>query len=742
MDSNSQALEDVEGEVRSVVYYDEESHFCIATFKPKTGASITVKGTLVRAQKGELMRLSGYWISDARFGKQFQIKYFQMIRPDSLIGIRKYLGSGLIPGIGAVYAEKLVNHFGLETLDVIENYPERLGEIDGLGVKRVGSIIESWREQKIIRDVMIFLRSYGLTESIAIKVFDRYGYKSMEEIQKDPYRLSRDINGVGFMTADRMARQMEIPYHSATRCRAGLRHILKESHSEGHYYLPREELIVRAVDLLQVDVQIVKSQLDLAIEEQDLSSREDAVYIPWIMDQEDRVAVRLATLFKTESNIFRQLSDKQFQSLVPDFALSDEQLEAIDAAMISKVSIITGGPGVGKTTVLSTLVSLYEEQGRIVILCSPTGKAARRMEEATGHTASTIHKLLKYRGGGFEHDENEPVRGDVFILDECSMIDISLFNAFLSALPLEAVLVMVGDVDQLPSVGPGCVLSDLIRSSEIPVTRLKQIFRQEESSDIVTSAHAVNQGSWFPSNVGQDFFFIPSKKTENLQATLKRLLLERIPKKFDLNPILDVQILAPMYRGDSGIDRFNELLQDWLNPDQDHFTAYGRSFRVGDKVMQLTNNYEKEVFNGDQGIVDRIDFNGGGLEIRFEEGRRVTYKKKELVDLTLSYCSSIHKVQGSEFSCVIVVLTKAHFNMLRRNLLYTAITRGKSLVICLGDPSAFNMAIANVEGKKRFTGLSERLNYWSNYDPFIKEELLSAEGELSQSWPMELEISD
>ena len=459
------------------------------------------------------------------------------------------------------------------------------------------------------------------------------------------------------------------------------------------------------------------------------------------MDQEDRVAVRLATLVKTESKTFKQLNDKQFQSLVPDFALSDEQLQAIDAAMASKVSIITGGPGVGKTTVLSTLVSLYEEQGRIVILCSPTGKAARRMEEATGHKASTIHKLLKYRGGGFEHDENEPVQGDVFILDECSMIDVSLFNAFLSALPLEAVLVMVGDVDQLPSVGPGCVLSDLISSNEIPVTRLKEIFRQEKSSDIVTSAHAVNQGSWFPSNVGQDFFFIPSKKPENLQSTLKRLLLERIPQKFDLNPVLDVQTLAPMYRGESGIDRFNDLLQDWLNPDQDDFTAYGRSFRVGDKVMQLNNDYEKEVFNGDQGIVDHIDFNAGRIEVRFEEGRRVIYKKKELVDLTLSYCTSIHKVQGSEFPCVIVILNKAHFNMLKRNLLYTAITRGKKLVICLGDPTAFNMAITNLEGKKRFTGLSRRLSYWSNYDPFGGNEI-QLEEESEELWPLELELQD
>ena len=738
---NSQALEDVEGEVRNIVYYDEETHFCIATFKPKVGSPITVKGTLVRAQKGELMRLSGSWISDARFGKQFKIKYFQMIKPDSLIGIRKYLGSGLIPGIGAVYAEKLVNHFGMETLDVIENQPDRLGEIDGLGVKRVASIIEAWREQKIIRDVMIFLRSYGLTESIAIKVFDRYGYKSMEEIQKDPYRLSRDITGVGFMTADRMARQMEIPYQSATRCRAGIRHILLEGHSEGHCYLPKEELIIRAVDLLQVELEIIESQLRLAVEEQEFSSYDDAIYIPWIMDQEDRVAVRLATLVKTEHKVFKQLSDKQFQSLVPDFALSDEQLQAINAAMASKVSIITGGPGVGKTTVLSTLVSLYEEQGRIVTLCSPTGKAARRMEEATGHSASTIHKLLKYRGGGFEHDENEPVQGDVFILDECSMIDISLFNAFLSALPLEAVLVMVGDVDQLPSVGPGCVLLDLISSNEIPVTRLKEIFRQEKSSDIVTSAHAVNQGSWFPSNVGQDFFFIPSKKSENLQSTLRRLLLERIPQKFDFNPILDVQILAPMYRGESGIDRFNELLQDWLNPDQDDLNAYGRSFRVGDRVMQLNNDYEKEVFNGDQGIVDRIDFNNGGIEVRFEEGRRVVYKKKELVDLTLSYCTSIHKVQGSEFPCVIVILSKAHFNMLKRNLLYTAITRGKKLVICLGDPVAFNMAINNLEGKKRYTRLSQRLNHWSNYDPFNHNELQSEE-ELREAWPLELELQD
>lgn len=741
MEKDALNLKDLEGEIQSVVYYDEESHFCIATFKPKSKAPVTVKGTLVRAQKGELMRLSGYWVEDLRFGQQFQVKYFQMIKPDSLVGIRKYLGSGLIPGIGPVYAEKLVDHFGLETLDVIEKEPDRLNQVSGLGQKRIGSILESWREQKVIRDVMIFLRSYGLTESIAIKVFDRYGYKAMEEITKDPYKLSREVTGVGFITADRMARQMDLAYDSPERCRAGLRHVLSESHAEGHCFLPRQDLILRTVDLLQVQINLVDLILHQAIEEQDLSSRDDCIYLPWIMDQEDKVAVRLATLMKTKSSIFKQLETKEFQRLVPDFALSDEQMIAIDSALKSKVSIITGGPGVGKTTVLSTLVSLFEAEGRVVILCSPTGKAARRMEEATGRNASTIHKLLKYKGGGFEHDEHEPVQGDVFILDECSMIDISLFNAFLSALPLEAVLVMVGDIDQLPSVGPGCVLKDLINCDQIPVTRLKQIFRQEESSDIITSAHAVNAGEWFPANVGSDFFFIPSKQVDKLQSTLRRLLLERIPKKFDLNPVLDVQVLAPMYKGDYGIDKFNELLQDWLNPDQDYLMAYGRRFRVGDKVMQLSNDYEKEIFNGDQGIIDHINFTDGSLEIRFEEGRRVSFKKKELVDLTLSYCTSIHKVQGSEFPCVIIILSKAHYSLLQRNLLYTGITRGKQLVVCLGDPQAFHRAIYNAESKRRYTGLADRLNYWSNYDPFNSYDQNNSDQD-REDWPMHIELQD
>ena len=453
------------------------------------------------------------------------------------------------------------------------------------------------------------------------------------------------------------------------------------------------------------------------MDSQELVEREDRIYLRVMESVEEQVSVRLATILRAQGPS-HSMQASEFQKLLPDFRLSEDQIKALKNCMSEKVSIITGGPGVGKTTILATVVRVFQNLGRDLTLCSPTGKAARRMEEATGYPASTMHKLLKYTGSSFEFNEQNPLEGDVFILDEMSMVDLFLFHAFLKALPLESTLILVGDVDQLPSVGPGFILRDLIQSETIPVTRLKEIFRQQGRSDIVLSAHAVNEGRWFPKDVGQDFFFIHVNSPQKAIETLEKLLVDRIPAKFELDPVFDVQVLSPMYRGEVGIDALNQRLQNLLNPSNQSLEAYQKSFREGDKVMQLSNDYDKEVFNGDQGVVESIDFDCGSLWIRFDEGRRVLYEKKNLDDLCLSYASSIHKVQGSEYPAVILIMTQAHFTLLRRGLLYTAMTRGRKLVIALGQRAAFEKAIADPGGRQRFTSLIPRLQKWQSFSTF------------------------
>ena len=714
----SEDLIEMNGTVRSVIYYNEENHYAIVAIDGGDfGYDFTARGNLIKVQVGETLRLSGHWKMDAKYGRQFLVKYFQVITPQTIEGVRKYLGSGLIPGIGEGFATRLVEAFGAETLEVIEKQPERLGEVEGLGKKRIQSILQGWKEQKVVRDVMIFLRERGISDGMAHKIYNQYGYQALEKIQNDPFRLVREVQGVGFVTADRIAREQGMEEDSQERCRAGLVHLLNEGLVQGNCYLPEKELKARTMELLEVGREALSLGYEKAILEQDLVQEEERVYLPMIHRIEDQVALRLVTLLKTEEKSVPYIdqNSSRVQSLIPDFALSEEQEESIEHALSTKLSIITGGPGVGKTTVLSTLVRIFEDFGCDVVLCSPTGKASRRMEEATGHKASTIHKLLKYGGGGFEKDEMDPLEGDVFILDEVSMMDLYLFHAFLKAVPLEASLILVGDVDQLPSVGPGRILADLIESSLIQLTRLHKIFRQEGQSDIVVNAHRVNEGKWFNPVQGADFFYVPTTNVQKSQELLQKMLLERIPRKFGLNPVLDVQVLIPMYRSESGIERFNELMQDWLNPSEASFEIRGKKFREGDKVMQLANNYDLEVFNGDHGIIEAIDRSSNSIRVRFDKHRTVVYEKKALEDLTLSYASSIHKVQGSEFPCVVVVLHRAHSNLLQRSLLYTAMTRGKKLVILMGEKVAYERAIARLDERKRFTTLKERIHHWFEF---------------------------
>ncbi|PCJ17095.1 MAG: ATP-dependent RecD-like DNA helicase [Candidatus Cloacimonadota bacterium] len=709
-------IDDVDGVLESLIYYNEESHFCIASFQPKRmDVPITIKGILVNAQVGESLRLTGKWIEDDKYGEQFQVKYFQYINPYSIEGVKKYLSSGLIPGIGKKFAERLVNQFGLDTLDVIENEPEKLKSVEGLGKKRLESILESWKEQKQIRDVMIFLRGYGLNETIAIKVYKQFGFKSMEEIQKDPYILSRSISGVGFITADQIAQNLGYEITSPQRVRAAISHCLLESRNNGHCFLPKEELLVEAIHLLGITKEAFDIGYEKSLLEEEIVEIEDKVYSAMMDRVEDQVAIRIVTLLKTESEYEIEFSEKILDKITPGFLLSDDQIDAIESSINSKVSIITGGPGVGKTTVLKTLTRLFLREKLEVKLCAPTGKATRRMEEATGHPASTIHRLLGFKGTNFDFNEENPLIGDIFIIDETSMIDLFLMHALLKAIPLEAKLILVGDIDQLASVGPGMVLRDFIDCKLIPAIYLKEIFRQGKGSQIILAAHRVNSGNWFEKTASDDFFFINATTPDRVKSVLKDLITTRIPQKFQHHPVFDIQVLTPMYRGDVGIDELNKMLQNELNPHESGLEIFGKEFREGDKVMQLENNYDKEVFNGDQGIIEAIDFQNKSIRVHFDEGRRIEFKKKELGELTLCYASSIHKVQGSEFPCIILILTKSNFPMLKRSLLYTGMTRGKSLVILLGDKNSFQRAIKTQTAAKRYTYLKERILKWYNF---------------------------
>ncbi len=709
---------EIEGVVDSIVFYNEENHFCIARLIVKgTREKLTIRGTLVQLKEGETIRASGRYMEDPRFGHQFQVQYFQAISPKTEKGIEKVLGSGLIPGVGPKMAERIVRKFGAETFEVIENQPERLAEVEGIGRHRVDSIVSSWVEQKAARDVLIYLRGRGLGEAHAMKIYKIYGSDSLARIQRDPYLLCREVNGIGFKTADQLALEMGYGEDSLERIRAGLLHTLREMTSDGHTCIEKELLLQRMAELLPIERERLEIALEHSVDEEDLVLRESLV-IERIMDKvEQAVAMRVATLLMMEREGFKTNIQLDHASLdlvrqeFPEIILSTEQINALKMAGSHSCSVITGGPGVGKTTLLKLLVHLFRKARCKIRLCAPTGKAARRMEMATGHVAGTLHRLLQYKGGDeYGANEENPLDGEVFILDEASMLDIWLFHAFLKALPTDATLILVGDVDQLPSVGPGHVLRDLILSGHVPVARLKQIFRQKGGSGIVDAAHKVNSGQWFGENHEGDFYFIDADQPQKVQDFLKRLLIERIPRRFGWNPILDCQVLAPMYRGDAGIDALNRMLQDLLNPNEEDLEVGNRIFRAGDKVMQLENNYEKEVFNGDQGLIESIHYKEGRILVRFDEERLVEYSRKELDELTLCYAASVHKVQGSEFPCIVFILMNSHWNMLRRNLLYTGLTRGKSLVLLLGQRQAFERAIREKDSVERRTLLRERLS--------------------------------
>ena len=706
----------IEGTLERTIYTNEESGYTVAKVRLKNQRGlITSVGKYLTAVPGETLKLEGEWVVNKRYGEQFKVERYQTLIPATSHGIKRYLASGVIKGIGEELAERIVRAFGIKTLEVIDKEPERLLEVEGIGPVRLESIKKSFREHQEIRELMLFMQGHDLPASLAIRVFKEYGDRSIAVLKENPYRLAEDVFGIGFKTADKIAMRLGIPKDSPHRAEAGVIYLLNELSNEGHVYYPYQELIEKAAQLLEVDRGGIEAALTALKEREKVAIEGEMVYLSYLYFAEVNAARRLLNLmhFPHLANppLDMNLALGEAQRL-QGITLSPAQREAVLKMVTEKVLIITGGPGTGKTTLIKSFLHIAHRIGRRVLLCAPTGRAAKRLSEATGEEAKTIHRLLEYQpaSGTFKRDQSNLLRGDVVIVDEASMIDLVLMNHLLRAIPLHASLILVGDVDQLPSVGPGNVLRELINSEAIPVVRLTEIFRQAQESYIVVNAHRINRGD-FPIHSRRepvDFFFVEKEEPEEILELIKRLCRERIPEKFHLDPVDDIQVLSPMYRGVVGAINLNQELKGCLNPGGMDIPFGGRSFKVGDKVMQLRNNYELEIFNGDIGKIKKIDKEEQKITIRFYD-RAVDIDFKDLDDLTLAYAISVHKSQGSEYPAVVMPLITQHYMMLQRNLLYTALTRAKRLMVLIGTKKAVAMAIKNDKIEKRFTNLRMRL---------------------------------
>jgi exodeoxyribonuclease V alpha subunit len=715
------ATDTLEGILERIVFFNEENNFTVARLQSGHGRDlITIVGNLPDPNPGETLRMQGEWIVDAKFGRQFRVESCISVLPSTLTGIQKYLGSGLVKGIGPITAGRVVAKFGLETLEVMEARLDDLLEVEGIGKIRAERINKAWQEQKEIRDVMVFLQGHGVSSTYAVKIYKAYGNKSISVVKENPYRLALDISGIGFKTADKIARNISIDPGAQIRIEAGIIHVLSELVDEGHVYYPQDKLMSSAAELLEVDQAKINPALTaLAAQRRvivDQLGDDQAVYLTSLHVAEVNVARRLETLINAPRQMFPIDIEKAIQWVQGDIGmeLAEMQKEAIRKAVSSKVMVITGGPGTGKTTLLNCLIRILEKKNQRILLASPTGRAAKRLAQVTGREAKTIHRLLEYspKEGGFKRNEDNPLEADLVIIDEVSMMDILLMNHLLKAMPQVATLIMVGDADQLPSVGPGNVLGDIMDSGRVETVKLTKVFRQAQESIIVVNAHRINRGEFLllrpPEGKKSDFYFIEKDEPEQALELIKDLCASRLPRAFHLDPHNDIQVMTPMHRGLAGVSNLNAELQLLLNPTGKEVTRGGRCFRVNDKVMQIVNNYEKEVFNGDIGRIIGIDDEQQKLAIKYDD-RSVDYEWNELDELILAYAISIHKSQGSEYPAVVVPLLSQHYIMLQRNLLYTAITRARKLVILVGSRKALAIAIRNNKVQHRYTGLSARL---------------------------------
>lgn len=673
----------------------------------------TIVGNLAGLSPGEHLSLDGRWTVDPKYGSQFRVEQARTTVPATVDGIEKYLGSGFIRGIGPVMARRIVRVFGADALNIIENSPEKLAQVDGVGPKRIAMIAKAWVEQREIKEIMVFLQSHGISAALAAKIYKQYLHAAIETVRENPYCLAADIKGIGFVTADRIARSLGIDPGSPARAAEGLLHVLNGLAAEGHVYCPLDGLLDKAAAMLEVEKDIVIAGLGRLQKELRLVVDSGAAYLPALYAAETRLAENLLALssaaLPSHRNIEQALEQTEKEL---SLHLADEQKKAALLALSRKVTVITGGPGTGKTTIIKSVAAAFHLLGLRVSLAAPTGRAARRMREATGFEAKTIHRLLKFDPltGGFQYNQNSPLEADAVIIDETSMVDVVLMHHLVKAVPRHAALILVGDIDQLPSVGPGNVLRDIIGSGKFAVAALAEIFRQARGSRIVTNAHRINRGE-FPdtsTSTESDFYFIKEEDPEKAVKKILSLCRDHVPRRFGLHPARDIQVLAPMYRGAAGVDSLNAALQDLLNPGGRGITRGSRAYKVGDKVMQTANNYDKEVFNGDVGWIAKIDPEDQELVVDFD-GRAVTYLFAELDELAIAYAVSVHKIQGSEYPAVIMALTTQHYMMLQRNLLYTGITRGKKLVVLVGAPKALAMAVKNNKPQNRHSRLRERL---------------------------------
>jgi exodeoxyribonuclease V alpha subunit len=717
------------GLVERVTFHNVENGFCVLRIKARGHRDlVTVVGHAAIISAGEWLTASGEWLNDRNHGQQFKTRFMRTSAPTSIDGIEKYLSSGMIRGIGPVYAKKMVQAFGEKVFDIIEAEPDRLRQVTGIGAVRAKRITEAWAEQKIVREIMVFLHSHGVGTARAVRIFKTYGADAVQVMTENPYRLARDIRGIGFKTADAIAMRLGIERMAMIRVRAGISYALTEAMDEGHCGLPTEELVPLAVDLLAVDKGLVLTAMELELKDgtviADTVGETACLFLGGLYRAEKIIAERLLRL----ANGKPPWPDIDPAKALPwieqktGLSLAESQIAALRLALVSKVLVITGGPGVGKTTIVNSILRVLSAKGVNLLLCAPTGRAAKRMTEATGFEAKTIHRLLEVdlKSGGFKRGTDNPLDCDLLVIDETSMVDVLLMQALLKAVPDNAALLIVGDIDQLPSVGPGQVLADIIASGAVPVVRLTEIFRQAAQSRIITSAHKINQGS-IP-DLGKpegdsDFYFLKSDDPETAVPRIIDLVKTRIPQRFGLDPIRDIQVLCPMNRGGVGARSLNIELQAALNPaGESKVERFGWTFAPGDKVMQIENDYDKEVYNGDIGYIDDVDPDAGELTASFD-GRAVTFGFGELDTLVPAYAATIHKSQGSEYPAVVIPVMTQHYTMLQRNLLYTGVTRGKRLVILVGQKKAVAIAVKNVSGRRRWSKLNEWLAPRSRHGP-------------------------
>lgn len=717
-----QALESISGSIERVTFHNSENGFCVLRVHIAGKHDlVTVIGSSISINSGEYIECSGVWLNDKNHGLQFKAQHMSVVQPTTIAGMEKYLASGLVKGIGPGFAKKLVEAFGLKVFEVIEQEPEKLQQLVGIGVKRKQAILNAWQEQKKVREIVVFLHAHGVGTARAVRIYKTYGDEAISIVKANPYRLAQDIYGIGFKTADALALNLGVASNSPQRAQAGVLHVLQTHTSHGDCAALVDTLSQASIELLGINQEIIKAAIDEQIKQQRLV----------LTDFAGKPAVFLTPLYKAEMATAQRIHELltaplSWQNIdlakaIPwvekqnNILLSESQREAIGLAICSKVLIITGGPGVGKTTIVKSILKIIQTKTNKILLCAPTGRAAKRMYESTGMIAKTLHRLLAFEPHSrqFKHNADNPLDADLIVLDEVSMVDIVMISHLLKAVPRNCTIIFVGDVDQLPSIGPGCVLADFIRSHKIPTVHLTQIYRQAANSQIIINAHRINSGKMprlkYELADMSDFYFVSANSPEEIQAKLLTVVGDRIPKRFNLDPVRQIQVLTPMNRGSLGTRALNVILKNTLNQTtQPEIQRYGTTFSVHDKIIQLVNNYDKEVYNGDIGFITEIDLENSQALIDFED-HIVQYDFDEFDELALAYAITVHKAQGSEYAAVVLPLAMQHYSLLERNLIYTGVTRGRGLVVIVGQEKALAMAIKNNNSGKRLTKLMARL---------------------------------